>query len=109
MHDSSFGWRFINPKMKEIYGVDGMGTTAENLAELYDISREDQDKFASILNKRLIKLKNPEDFLKKLFQFQYHRKRKIPFYLNMMSLLKEIHQLKFYQNSELLLRKMGEL
>ncbi len=46
MHDSSFGWRFINKKMKEMYGVDGMGTTAENLAEMYRISREDQDKFA---------------------------------------------------------------
>ncbi|MFT5646116.1 MAG: acetyl-CoA acyltransferase [Aureispira sp.] len=46
MHDSSFGWRFVNPKMKELYGVDGMGVTAENLAELYNISREDQDKFA---------------------------------------------------------------
>ncbi len=46
MHDSSFGWRFINPKMKELYGTDGMGQTAENLVDLYDISREDQDKFA---------------------------------------------------------------
>ena len=46
MHDSSFGWRFINPKMKELYGVEGMGNTAENLAEKYKISREDQDKFA---------------------------------------------------------------
>lgn len=46
MHDSSFGWRFVNPKMKEMYGVDGMGTTAENLAEMYNLSREDQDLFA---------------------------------------------------------------
>ena len=46
MFDSSFGWRFINPKMKELYGVDGMGTTAENLADKFNISREDQDKFA---------------------------------------------------------------
>jgi acetyl-CoA acyltransferase len=46
MHDSSFGWRFINPKMEALYGVDGMGNTAENLAELHKISREDQDKFA---------------------------------------------------------------
>jgi len=46
MHDSSFGWRFINPKMKALYGVDGMGVTAENLAEKYEISREDQDQFA---------------------------------------------------------------
>lgn len=46
MFDSSFGWRFINPKMHEMYGTDAMGTTAENLAEMYNISREDQDLFA---------------------------------------------------------------
>ena len=47
MHDSSFGWRFVNPKMDELYGTDGMGTTAENLYDKYQISREDQDKFAA--------------------------------------------------------------
>ncbi len=46
MYDSSFGWRFINPKMKEMYGVDAMGETAENLVEKYNISRDDQDRFA---------------------------------------------------------------
>ena len=47
MFDSSFGWRFINPKMKEKYGVDAMGETAENLLDVYkDIKRHDQDKFA---------------------------------------------------------------
>lgn len=46
MFDTTFGWRFINPKMKEMYGVDGMGETAENLAEMHQISREDQDQFA---------------------------------------------------------------
>jgi acetyl-CoA acyltransferase len=47
MFDSSFGWRCINPKMKEKYGVDAMGETAENLLTMYaDITREDQDKFA---------------------------------------------------------------
>lgn len=46
MHDSSFGWRFVNNKMKNLYGTDGMGTTAENLVDKYGISREDQDKFA---------------------------------------------------------------
>lgn len=46
LFDSSFGWRFINPKMKEMYGVDAMGETAENLAERDTISRVDQDKFA---------------------------------------------------------------
>ena len=46
MYDSSFGWRFINPKMQALYGTDGMGNTAENLVEKYNISREDQDAFA---------------------------------------------------------------
>jgi acetyl-CoA acyltransferase len=46
LYDSSFGWRFINPKMKEMYGVDAMGETAENLADRDKISRADQDKFA---------------------------------------------------------------
>ena len=46
MHDSSFGWRFVNKKMKEMYGTDGMGITAENLVDKYKISRLDQDKFA---------------------------------------------------------------
>lgn len=47
MFDSSFGWRFVNPKMSEMYGVDAMGETAENLSELYAIGREDQDRFAA--------------------------------------------------------------
>lgn len=46
MFDTTFGWRFINPKMKEMYGIDAMGETAENLADMHNISREDQDKFA---------------------------------------------------------------
>ncbi|NEN24837.1 3-oxoadipyl-CoA thiolase [Cryomorpha ignava] len=46
MYDSSFGWRFINPKMEELYGTDGMGQTAENLVDIHHISREDQDAFA---------------------------------------------------------------
>ncbi len=46
MHDSSFGWRFVNKKMKDLYGTDSMGITAENLVDKYKINREDQDKFA---------------------------------------------------------------
>ncbi len=46
LFDTSFGWRFINPKLDEVYGTEGMGQTAENLVELYGISREDQDAFA---------------------------------------------------------------
>lgn len=46
LFDSSFGWRFVNEKMKEMYGTEAMGETAENLASMYRISREDQDMFA---------------------------------------------------------------
>ena len=46
MFDSSFGWRFVNRKMKDMYGTDAMGETAENLADMYKINREDQDAFA---------------------------------------------------------------
>lgn len=46
MFDSSFGWRFINPKMEELYGTDSMGMTAENLVGLYGIEREAQDQFS---------------------------------------------------------------
>lgn len=46
MYDSSFGWRFINPSMETSFGCDSMGQTAENLAQKYNISREDQDQFA---------------------------------------------------------------
>lgn len=46
MYDTSFGWRFINPKMEALYGTDSMGMTAENLVEKHQIDRESQDAFA---------------------------------------------------------------
>ena len=46
LYDTTIGWRFINPKMQEQYGVDAMPETAENVAEDYQVSRADQDRFA---------------------------------------------------------------
>ena len=46
MFDTSFGWRFINKQLQAKYGTEGMGQTAENLVELYAITRKDQDQFA---------------------------------------------------------------
>ena len=46
LEDTTLGWRFINPRMKAMYGVDSMAETAENVAEEFNISREDQDTFA---------------------------------------------------------------
>ncbi|NUT00397.1 MAG: 3-oxoadipyl-CoA thiolase [Sphingomonas sp.] len=46
MYDTTIGWRFVNPKMKSAYGDDTMPSTGENVAQDFQISREDQDKFA---------------------------------------------------------------
>src|SRR5690606_24823919 len=46
IHDTTIGWRFVNPLMKAAYGIDSMPETAENVAEEFQISREDQDAFA---------------------------------------------------------------
>lgn len=58
MFDSSFGWRFINPKMKSVYGTDAMGETAENLSERDHISRNDQDAFALWSQQKAAKAQN---------------------------------------------------
>ena len=52
LYDTTIGWRFINPLMKEQYGVDAMPETAENIAEDYQITRKDQDAFAFRSQKR---------------------------------------------------------
>jgi len=46
MYDTALGWRFVNPRMEKLYGTESMGETAENLAEQFGISREEQDRFA---------------------------------------------------------------
>ncbi|MGE8211793.1 MAG: 3-oxoadipyl-CoA thiolase [Stenotrophomonas rhizophila] len=46
MEDTTMGWRFINPQLRALYGVETMGQTAENVAERYAVSRADQDAFA---------------------------------------------------------------
>jgi len=47
IHDTTIGWRFVNPRMKEMYGVDSMPETGENVAEEFQINRADQDAFAA--------------------------------------------------------------
>lgn len=76
MYDSSFGWRFINPQLKELYGIDAMGDTAENLAEMYNISRERQDAFA--YNSQ-VKAKNALDsgfFKEEIVSIPFQKSRK---------------------------------
>ena len=64
--DTSIGWRFVNPKMKKMYGTDSMGETAENVAELYKINREDQDVFAYNSHKKATAALNNGHFKKEI-------------------------------------------
>ncbi|HAV4549096.1 TPA: 3-oxoadipyl-CoA thiolase [Acinetobacter baumannii] len=52
IEDTTMGWRFINPKLKELYGVDTMPQTAENVAEQFNVNRTDQDQFALVSQQR---------------------------------------------------------
>ena len=52
IEDTTMGWRFINPKLKELYGVDTMPQTAENVAEQFNVNRADQNQFALVSQQR---------------------------------------------------------
>lgn len=78
MYDSSFGWRFINPKMHEMYGTDGMGNTAENLVEKYNISREDQDAFAHWSQMKATKAQENGRLDKEIVAVEIPRRKKDP-------------------------------
>jgi 3-oxoadipyl-CoA thiolase len=52
--DTTIGWRFVNPRMDELYSTESMGETAENVAERYGVSREDQDAFALESHRRAV-------------------------------------------------------
>lgn len=75
MYDTSFGWRFINPKMEELYGVDGMGNTAENLAEMYQIDRDSQDSFALWSQQKATIAQNNGKLAQEIVPFEIPRKK----------------------------------
>ena len=78
MYDSSFGWRFVNPKMHEMYGTDGMGNTAENLVEKYNISREDQDAFAYNSQMKATKAQENGRLAKEIMTVEIPQRKKDP-------------------------------
>ncbi len=78
LYDSTFGWRFINPKMEKMYGTDGMGTTAENLVEKYSISREDQDKFAYWSQMKATKAQENGRLAKEIMTVEIPQRKKDP-------------------------------
>jgi len=78
LYDSSFGWRFINPKLDELYGTDPMGMTAENLADLHNISREDQDKFAAWSQEKAVAAQNAGILGEEIVGLSIPRKKQDP-------------------------------
>jgi acetyl-CoA C-acetyltransferase len=54
LHDTTIGWRFVNPRMEQLYSTEGMGETAENVAERYGIGRTEQDEFALASHERAV-------------------------------------------------------
>tara|TARA_X000000950_G_scaffold127248_1_gene159154 strand:- start:1967 stop:3169 length:1203 start_codon:yes stop_codon:yes gene_type:complete len=75
IYDTTIGWRFINPIMKEKYGVDSMPETGENVAEQWNISREDQDKFAFWSQKKTSKAISSGRFKNETFNIKINLKK----------------------------------
>ena len=78
MHDSTFGWRFINPEMERRYGTESMGCTAENLVEQYKINRKDQDRFAYLSQMKAAKARDNDRFAKEIIPVEIPRRKKEP-------------------------------
>lgn len=70
IYDTTIGWRFINPLMKEQYGVDSMPETGENVAEQYKVSREDQDRFALRSQQKAVAAQNNGFFAEEIVPVQ---------------------------------------
>ena len=78
IYDTTIGWRFINPIMRQMYGVDSMPETAENVAERWNISREDQDKFAFWSQKKAAEAISKGRFDTEIFKVKIiHKKEEI--------------------------------
>jgi 3-oxoadipyl-CoA thiolase len=75
MYDTTIGWRFINPKLAEMYGTDSMPQTAENVAQRYGISREEQDQFAYESQMKAKQAMEQNRFAEELVPVVYHDRK----------------------------------
>ena len=78
MHDTALGWRLINPRMAERYSTEAMGETAENVAERYGISREEQDEFALRSHQRAVAAAEAGRFDDEIVAVEASRERRRP-------------------------------
>ena len=78
LQDTTMGWRFINKKLDEMYGTEAMPHTAENLAEKYNISREDQDAFALWSQQKTAQAQNDGRLAAEITPITIERRKKDP-------------------------------
>jgi len=78
VYDTSFGWRFINPRMGKLYGTEAMGNTAENLAEKFNISRADQDSFALWSQQKAAAARSSGRLAKEIVAIEIPRRKQEP-------------------------------
>ncbi|RTQ98894.1 3-oxoadipyl-CoA thiolase [Halomonas nitroreducens] len=78
IEDTTIGWRFINPLMKQQYGVDSMPETAENVAETYRVSREDQDAFSLRSQQKAERAQQEGRFAREITAIEIPRRKREP-------------------------------
>ncbi|MDQ3193129.1 MAG: acetyl-CoA C-acyltransferase, partial [Bacteroidota bacterium] len=109
MFDSSFGWRFVNPKMKEVYGVEGMGETAENLAQMYSINRDDQDMFAFNSQQKAASAQSKGRFEKETMAIEIPQRKGDPLIFNKDEFIKSSTSLEILGKLKPAFRKDGSV
>jgi len=109
MYDTSFGWRFINPKMEELYGTDGMGVTAENLVDIHKISREDQDAFAYRSQMKATKAQENGRLSKEIIGVEIPHRKKDPILFDQDEFIKPQTQLEILGKLRPAFRKDGSV
>ena len=107
MYDSTFGWRFINPKMYKMYGTDDMGNTAENLAEKYNISRKDQDTFAYWSQMKAAKAQKNGRLAKEIITVEIPQRKKDPIQFSKDEFVKPATTLKILAKLKPAFKKEG--
>lgn len=78
IEDTTMGWRFVNPKLKELYGVDTMPQTAENVAEQFNVNRADQDQFALVSQQRTASAQAKGFFYKEIIAVEIPQRKGDP-------------------------------
>lgn len=107
MFDTSIGWRFVNSKMKELYGTDSMGETAENVATMYNVNRADQDLFAFRSQTKAAKKNSEGRFRQEIVAIKIPQKKGNPQKVDVDEFIKPDTTLEILQKLKPAFRKDG--